>query len=545
MSRFPLKSTTVIWAATAYFGTILNIAFWRYMAQNMALTNMAMVWFALSLIVFIGGPLLLIFNLIIVPRVGKVLLSVLLMTCAATNFMMLKYGVYIDKNMIQNVFETNVREASDLITPSLLFWVGLTGVLPAVLVCWARITYHPWRQEVRYRLFSSLAVLILVGIFAATTFKEYAAFGRNHRQVKSLINIVNFTAGTISYVKKVRLSQRTFQILDSQARRVDYQKDEPVYTVLIFVLGETARAANFSLDGYGRNTNPLLSGQDIAYFDEVSSCGTATAVSVPCMFSHMLRTNFDDADARYTENLIDLLQKAGYHIIWKDNDDGCKGVCSRVKDVEYTAKTNNPKYCNGSYCYDEVLLDGLEETLKNIHQDTVIVLHTMGSHGPTYYQRYPDTFKHFTPTCDTADIQNCTREQIINTYDNTILYTDYIVSSAIETLKKFPQYEAGLIYVSDHGESLGENNIYLHGMPYTIAPDEQTEVPMVVWMNDTMKKWDFVDYACLKERAKHKIYSHDNLFHSVLGLLEIKTKEYDKSLDLFTPCRTKPLPAAH
>ncbi len=504
-----------------------------------------MVWFALSLIVFIGGPLLLIFNLIVVPRVGKVLLSVLLMTCAATNFMMLKYGVYIDKNMIQNVFETNVREASDLITPSLLFWVGLTGVLPAVLVCWARITYRPWRQEVRYRLFSSLAVLILVGIFAATTFKEYAAFGRNHRQIKSLINIVNFTAGTISYVKKVRLSQRTFQILDSQARRVDYQKDEPVYTVLIFVLGETARAANFSLDGYGRNNNPLLSGQDIAYFDEVSSCGTATAVSVPCMFSHMLRTNFDYADARYTENLIDLLQKAGYHIIWKDNDDGCKGVCSRVKDVEYTAKTNNPKYCNGYYCYDEVLLDGLEETLQNIHQDTVIVLHTMGSHGPTYYQRYPDTFKHFTPTCDTADIQNCTRDQIINTYDNTILYTDYIVSSAIETLKKFPQYEAGLIYVSDHGESLGENNIYLHGMPYTIAPNEQTEVPMVVWMNDTMKKWDFVDYACLKERAKHKIYSHDNLFHSVLGLLEIKTKEYDQSLDLFTPCRTKPLPAAH
>lgn len=544
MKKPSIKSSTLIWGATFYFGTVLNIAFWRYMIQNLDITNGAMVLFALSLIVFIGGPLLLLFNLIIVPRADKVLLTTLLITCAATNFMMLKYGVYIDKNMIQNVFETNMREASDLLTPSLLFWVGLTGVLPALWVGFSRIEYRPWKQEVKGRLFSSLGVLLLVGLFAATSFKEYSVFGRNNRQVKSLINIVNFSAGTIGYVKKIQLSNRVFQVLDPHAKRIDYHKDEPVYTVLIFVLGETARAANFSLDGYARDTNPLLSKQDIAYFDEVSSCGTATAVSVPCMFSHMVRSNFNDVDARYTENLIDLLQKAGYHIIWKDNDDGCKGVCARVKDVEYTVKTNNPKYCNGAYCYDGVLLEGLEDILKNIHQDTVIVLHTMGSHGPTYYQRYPEEFKKFTPTCDTADIQNCTQQQIINTYDNTILYTDYIVSSAIDTMKKFPQYEGGVIYVSDHGESLGENNIYLHGMPYTIAPNEQTEVPMVVWMNDTMKKWDFVDYACLKEQAKHKIYSHDNLFHSVLGLLEIKTSQYDKSLDLFTPCRVKPLPSA-
>lgn len=166
----------------------------------------------------------------------------------------------------------------------------------------------------------------------------------------------------------------------------------------------------------------------------------------------------------------------------------------------------------------------------------------MGSHGPTYYNRYPKEFQKFTPTCDTADIQNCTSEQIVNTYDNTILYTDYIVSSAIDILKKYPQFEAGLVYVSDHGESLGENNVYLHGMPYAIAPDEQTQIPMLMWMSENMKKWDYVDYACLKNKAANTVYSHDNLFHSILGLLEVKSTAYQKKFDLFDGCRTKPLP---
>jgi len=544
MKKLSITSTHLILLATVYFGSILNISFWRYIIDHLEITNGAVLWFAISLIFLVSAPLFLIFNLILVPKVAKTILTVLLIICASTNYMMLKYGVYIDKDMIQNVMETNTREAFDLITPSMLFWVGLTGVLPAVLLWITKITYKPFKAELKRRLGLSVITLLIVGLFAATSFKEYAAFGRNNRQIKSLWNIINFTAGTIGYVKKIRLANRTFVELDTNPERVDYEKERPLYTVLVFILGETARAANFSLDGYSRQTNPLLSKQDIVYFHEMSSCGTATAVSVPCMFSHMLRSDFDSADAKYTQNLIDLLQKAGYHIIWRENDDGCKGVCDRVKDVQNMVEINNPKYCHGKYCWDEALLDGLEDILKNIKQDTVIVLHTMGSHGPTYYQRYPNQFKKFQPTCDTADIQNCSLTQIINTYDNTILYTDYIVSSAIDIVKKFPQYEAGVLYVSDHGESLGENNIYLHGMPYKIAPTEQTEIPMVMWMNRNMKKWDFIDYECLRNNAKANTYSHDNLFHSVLGLLEIKTNQYQQNMDLFHDCRTKPLPSA-
>jgi lipid A ethanolaminephosphotransferase len=166
----------------------------------------------------------------------------------------------------------------------------------------------------------------------------------------------------------------------------------------------------------------------------------------------------------------------------------------------------------------------------------------MGSHGPAYFKRYTEEFKKFTPTCDTADIQTCAKEQIINTYDNTILYTDYILSSIIDAAKKSSDYKIGVLYVSDHGESLGENNIYLHGFPYKLAPKEQKQIPMILWMSESMKKYSYIDYDCLKKEAFAKHYSHDNLFHSLIGLLEIKSKVYDKNEDLFNTCRTKELP---
>jgi lipid A ethanolaminephosphotransferase len=205
-------------------------------------------------------------------------------------------------------------------------------------------------------------------------------------------------------------------------------------------------------------------------------------------------------------------------------------------------ETKHPVYCNGKDCLDQILLDELMDIFPKIKQNTLIVLHAQGSHGPAYYKRYPDKFKKFLPTCDTSDIKDCSLDQIVNAYDNTILYTDYIISQAIDIAKKYPKLESSVIYVSDHGESLGENNIFLHGMPFGIAPDEQKSVPMLIWMNENMKKWDHIDYNCLKLSAEKNAYSHDNLFHSLLGLMAIKTSAYDKRYDLFDACRTKPLP---
>ena len=539
-SGISIKSFWLILGLSVYFGTVLNLSFWRFAYYHIEVTDMRMFIFSVSLFFFMTVPFFILFNLLIIPYVGKFLIIFFLLVSSVTNYLMFNLGVYIDTDMVRNAFETNAREAFDLITLPGMMWVLVTGILPAIFVAKCQIKYTSVGREILKRATEIAVSLMIIGGFALTSYKEYAAFGRNNREARKLLNTINYSYSTIRYFQLQALADREFKILDENAKLVPFE--DPAVTVLVFVVGETARAANFSLLGYERKTNPLLEKQDIIAFDNVASCGTATAVSVPCMFSDQNREDFDVTDAKYTENLIDILQRAGYDILWRENDDGCKGVCNCVP-TEDMVEINNPKYCNGTYCYDEALLDGLDEKLKNIQKDTVIFLHTMGSHGPTYYNRYPDRFKKFTPTCDTADIQNCSREEIVNTYDNTILYTDYIVSSVIDMLKKYPQYEAGLVYVSDHGESLGENNMYLHGFPYSIAPKEQTHVPLILWMSETMKRWDYVDYDCMKKQANENSYTHDNIFHSVVGLLEIKTKVYNPELDVFKNCRTKQLPA--
>ena len=257
------------------------------------------------------------------------------------------------------------------------------------------------------------------------------------------------------------------------------------------------------------------------------------------MFSHLPRKDFDVTDALYTQNLLDIASAAGYEVFWKDNDDGCKKVCRRVP-TEDAVNGNRQPYCFGNYCHDAVLLDGLEARLRTVTKDTVIVLHMMGSHGPTYYKRYPDKFKRFTPACDTADLQNCTREQIVNTYDNTIVYTDYIISSVIDILRRQDGLQSGMLYVSDHGESLGEGNIYLHGLPYAVAPETQKKVPMILWLSGRAEKSLGVNMSCLKQNAAAGKFSHDNYFHTVLRLLGIETTTYVSGLDALDRCISKP-----
>ncbi len=537
--RIRLDSRWLTVISALYFTTALNLSLWRYILHHLAVRDTAALFFGLSIPVLIFTALYLIFNLVLVPYLAKPILILLLIISSTTNYFMFEYGVFIDSSMIRNVFETNTREAFDLMTLRFILWVIISGVLPAICLTITRIDYQSFRTECKSRLLAITGCLVTTGMIAALFFKEYAAFGRNHQDMHRLINPVSTIYSSGRYLHIQSLVNRQLQHLDTSAKLMPYEGSVPA--VFILVVGETARAANFSLNGYSRDTNPLLARENVIAFQDVYSCGTATATSVPCMFSNMTRKNFRADNAKYTENLMDLLRQTGFDVLWLENDDGCKEVCNRVP-TRKVYKSNDPRYCDGQSCFDEILLDNLEEYIASVKKDTFIVLHTIGSHGPTYYKRYPETFRKFRPTCDTADIQNCTREEIINTYDNTVLYTDSVVSRAIGILKKFPHLEAGLLYVSDHGESLGENNIYLHGLPYSIAPDEQKKIPMILWMSDTMKKLDHLDYGCIARQAREKTWSHDNLFHTLLALMEIRSSTYDRTLDIFDSCRTKSLP---
>ena len=311
----------------------------------------------------------------------------------------------------------------------------------------------------------------------------------------------------------------------------------PRKNLTIVVLGETSRADNFSLGGYSRDTNPLMRQDGVIYFPHTTSCGTATAVSVPCMFSNMPRAHYDEELAHHQEGVLDILQRAGIQVLWNDNDGGCKGACDRVPHQNVTDLKLTGQCIDGE-CYDDVLFHNLDSYIDNLQQDGIIVLHTIGSHGPTYYNRYPAAFRKFTPTCDTNEIQGCTREQLTNTYDNTILYVDYVVDKAIKLLQsKQDKFTTSLVYLSDHGESLGEDGVYLHGLPYSIAPDTQKHVPMALWLSADYQQRYGISAHCLQQRAQKENYSQDNLFSTLLGLLGVSTREYQAADDILTPCR--------
>ncbi len=536
--RFHLQSQWLIALAAFYFTTVPNLALWRYFISHLEITGTRAFFFGISMPVFIFTAIFLFFNLLPAYFIKPVLI-VLLLISSVTSYFMLQLGVFIDADMIRNAFETNTREAFDLVTFRMILWSVLGGIVPSCLIAVTRIEYRSFWKESFFRLIAISGCLLVIGLISAFFYREYADFSKRHREMTKLINPSSYIYGSIRYWHLESFVFKAFMSLDKDAELKPY--DDARHTVFIMVVGETARGKNFSLNGYPRETNPLLAKEDIISFKNFYSCGTATAISVPCMFSHQPQKSFNIQESKFSENLIDLIKQTGFEVLWRENDDGCKGVCNRIP-TDNLYKSRNSRYCDGESCFDEILVDGLEEYLSGLKKDAFIVLHTIGSHGPTYYKRYPDNFRQFTPTCDTAEIQKCTREEIANTYDNTILYTDFVVSRAIHILRKFPHLESGLLYVSDHGESLGENNIYLHGLPYPIAPEEQKKVPMILWMSENMKKLDHLDYSCIAKKAKEDTFSHDNIFHTLLALMEIRSKTYDKSLDMFDSCRLEPLP---
>ncbi|MCL2075436.1 MAG: phosphoethanolamine--lipid A transferase [Betaproteobacteria bacterium] len=523
-----VKSHWLILILAFYFAFVLNLGFWRFVAER--IDGAYGILFAVSMPLLVMVLFVWLFSILVIPVLGKPIIIGLLLVSSAANCAIWNLGIVIDSEMIRNVFETDLREASDFITLTSICWVALTGIVPAILLILCKIEYQSRKKELLIRTVFVLVGAVMLGGFYATAGKEYASFLRNHNKARKNLNTFNYIHSLMRYYQRVSLAKREFIWLDREA-----MSDAPdeAKNLLILVVGEAARAMNFSLNGYSRETNPLLAGQNIVNFRDAASCGTATAVSVPCMFSHKRRKEFDVDEARHTQNLLDILSVAGHDIFWFENDGGCKGVCARVP-TENVVKSGDTIHCERNYCRDEVMLPRLEEKINNQDKNMVIVLHMMGSHGPSYYQRYPQAFRKFTPTCDTSSIQKCSREEIVNTYDNTILYTDYILSSVIDIAKKFDDREVSILYASDHGQSLGENGAYLHGLPYAIAPREQTHIPVLLWLSDAAQKR--IDYACMKKKADNAPFLHDHIFHSVIGLMQIRTSLFDPSLDIFQGC---------
>lgn len=412
------------------------------------------------------------------------------------------------------------------------------GVLAVFVAWWVKIRKPATRwRGAAMRLLNIAVSALLIILVAALFYKDYASVFRNNKELVKSLSPSNSIVALNSWYAHNRMDNLPLVKIGEDARQKPVMHSGPRKNLTIVVLGETSRAGNFSLGGYDRETNPRLQRDDVVYFPKTTSCGTATAVSVPCMFSNMPRAHYDEELAHHQEGVLDILQRAGVQVLWNDNDGGCKGACDRVPHQNVTDLHLSGQCIDGE-CYDEVLFHNLDSYIDNLKQDGIIVLHTIGSHGPTYYNRYPAEFKKFTPTCDTNEIQSCTQQQLTNTYDNTILYVDYVVDKAIKLLQsKQDKFTTSLVYLSDHGESLGEDGVYLHGLPYSIAPDTQKHVPMLLWLSPDYQQRYGVSSQCLQQQAKTKDYSQDNLFSTLLGLLGVSTHEYQAADDILTPCR--------
>jgi lipid A ethanolaminephosphotransferase len=453
-------------------------------------------------------------------------------------YFMWSYHVVIDSTMLANVLQTDRHETAALMSPRLIAAVVGLAVVPGWWVWRSPLRFAPsaGRQAARNGATAAAALLVVV-LAALAVFQPLASAMRNHKQLRYLLNPLNAVYA---------VGQTVAQPFKRERRRVPIGEDARVAvtgdrrpSLLVLVLGETARADHIGLNGYARDTTPRLAQAGAVSWRNAWSCGTSTAASVPCMYSHLGRQGFAAREHDY-ENLMDVLQRAGLAVLWLDNQSGCKGVCDRVPNVN-TSQLTHPLLCPGGECHDGIQLEGLQQRIDALPPErrargVVLVMHQMGSHGPAYSQRSPAAAKPFTPECTSVNLQECSAMALVNAYDNSIAYTDQVLGDTIAWLERQAgAFDTALLYVSDHGESLGENNLYLHGLPYAIAPDVQKHVPWITWVSAGFARRSGVGPECLHASRDTRV-SHDNYFHAVLGLVQVQTRLYRRELDPYAAC---------
>ncbi|WP_218688930.1 phosphoethanolamine transferase [Psychrobacter sp. BF1] len=521
----------LIIAVTLYLVASANIGFFEHVlaiypfAENIG--------FIVSLTGLLFGLMWLLFQLLCYRPTAKIVLIFMVLTAAVCGYFTDNYGTVFGPDMLTNSLQTDQAEAMGLMAPSFVIRLLLLGILPAFIISKVRLKRHVIGQAILQKTATLIAAIALIAVCLLPFGDQYATFFRQHKLVRSYTNPITPVYSVIKlgidYVDELRRPD-TMILHATDAKRSTAVGGAAKPKLMVFVVGETVRADHVGLNGYQRDTMPLLASQpDIYSFKDAASCGTSTAYSVPCMFSYANREDYDPDTADYNENVLDTLSKQGVNVIWRDNNSSSKGVADRVTFEDYKTAEKNPN-CDIE-CRDIGMLDGFDKLVKSAAkpQDTLILLHQMGNHGPSYYQRYPKQFEYYKPVCMTNELSKCDDQSVINGYDNAIRYTDYFLNSIIDTLKPYQQdYQVVMVYISDHGESLGENNIYLHGMPYNIAPEAQKKVPVIVWS----PKNNSIDASRLANMTSQPV-SHDFITPTLLNFFGITTKEVDSQPTFF------------
>ncbi|MGB1361522.1 MAG: phosphoethanolamine transferase, partial [Alphaproteobacteria bacterium] len=503
------------------------MAFWAIpeVAENLIIT------LTIPFVVF--AVIIIFYMFTVLPFIGKYLMAVSVIFSACVLYMVSAYGVGMTYDMVVNFAETDTTEATSYVNIYSVLFVFVLGVVPAFIISRVKIKPMKWYNHILHRIYLLMIPVIILGGLGSFLYKEYAFIFRANNHLYAQV-VPAYQGNVYRYVRDVYFSDPLpYRTQGEDAVLIPTTNGKP--NLFVFVVGETARAENFSLYGYKRDTNKYTKKLGVIAPQDVSSCATSTAKSVPCMFSSLGRSDYDYAIADSQDNLLDILNKTGVSVMWKDNNSKHYGVPDeKTMAVSFTDRGDD-EFCTSNVCYDDILLKNIDNEIANLKTDNkFIVLHTIGSHGPKYYQRYPKEKAEFKPECRNPEVSKCSTENLINTYDNTILQTDFVLAEIIKKLKTYQnKYNVALLYVSDHGESLGENGLYLHGVPFAIAPEVQTKIPMIIWTSNQYLKANNINKNCLLENIKKPV-SHDNIFHSLLGGYGVKTKVKNESLDIFS-----------
>jgi len=435
--------------------------------------------------------------------VGKFFLVLFFVINAVAVYFINTYSVIIDESMIGNILNTKYEESASFFSIKLIVYILLLGVLPGIYIIKSKIVKPALKKIL---ITTSLTLLFILTLVFANA-SNWLWIDKNSKTLGGLAMPWSYTVNiSLFYIHKHKENEK--EILLPNATIKDSTK-----SVVVLVIGESARRQNFSLYGYPKNTNPLLSKTANLFHFDANSCATYTTAGVKCMLE------YKETDELY-EILPNYLFRNSVEVIWRTTNWGEPPV--HIKN--YQNREALMPDCKGEGCnYDEVLLTGLkEQILASKKNKILIVLHTSTSHGPTYSKKYPPQFETFKPVCNSVELGNCSHTELINAYDNTIVYTDYILSRLIENLKQLKEFNSAMIFVSDHGESLGEKNLYMHGLPKSIAPREQYEIPFIVWVSDSTK-----------QLKPNKLLTQSHVFHSVLNFLSIQSPVYDEQMNIF------------
>jgi len=500
-------------------GTLLlyNIPFFDYVANNTNESFLGKTFLLTSLVVImlVLNFMMTYLTMFVMRIVGRILLAILAIINATAVYFIFTYSVMMDSTTIENVFNTRYSEASGFFSWSLWLSIFVFGILPALYCLLQPVVYGKVKKLGIY-CGSSLAIVLVIALM---NIGQTLWISQHDTELGGLLQPWSYIVNTCRIIS-TNQDKQTEEIKLPDGKITDDEK-----AVVVLVIGESARKANFQLYGYDRDTNPLLSRQKELKVFQATSCATYTTAGTKAIL-----------EPKNSDDLYELLPnyafRTGVDVSWRSSNWGEPPIHI---DEYLTNEELGAQYPDENMYYDGILLKELRQRIESSPKNKVlIVLHTSTSHGPKYAEKYPKEFEVYTPVAKNVEEGEKNVGLLVNAYDNTIRYTDFLLDSLISTLRSMEEWHSAMIFISDHGESLGENKMFMHGLPMKLAPKVQYEIPFLVWLSKDFRAYKPTSGTQdAPEGELPAVLEQHYIFHSVLNLLSIQSPAYDSHFDIF------------